>query len=304
MLRVPIGFVFSLLLLSFSFGGCTCAGPLVDDIAPPETDAGPAVIHIDLPADDAGVIDTNAPTLCDLSRSVFTPHCVRCHGEGAALDLRSTELTNGIFRVVDADAPLESLLLRKIEGTLEAGEGSQMPPDGALETVHVDEVRAWIVGDRSIACFGQRPVGDGCDVDTDCATGLCEENVCSADEATCFDLGSDCFSDGDCCEGFCSLNFDSYGPGACTAPLADGEYCTWNTQCAGGGCLDNACTSECGAVGAECTWSGITCCPGTVCVERGPYVPGECAPPLSPGAYCEFDVECLSRQCVDNACTP
>lgn len=293
------------LLLTFALaGGCTCAGPL-PEVSSPADDGGPAVIEIDVSPGDSGTPDLEgAPTLCDLSRTLFTPHCTRCHAEGASLDLRSTVVATSVARVIDEDAPLESLLLRKVEGRQDEGEGSRMPPDATLDAGHIDELRAWIQGDRSTACFAERPTGDGCDVDTDCASGICEANVCAADDATCVARGEACFSDSDCCDGFCSLNFDSYGPGACTAPLADGEYCTWNTQCAGGGCLNNACTSECGEVDAECTWSGITCCPGTVCVERGPYVPGECTPPLSPGAYCEFDMECLSQNCRDNACTP
>jgi hypothetical protein len=102
-------------------------------------------------------------TFATLQRRIFTPSCamLSCHGAAAAggLDLsggaafaslvgvpasNAVARTAGLLRVAPGD-PEASFLLRKLEGTLGAGEGDPMPRVGTrLPTASIDLVRRWI----------------------------------------------------------------------------------------------------------------------------------------------------------------
>jgi hypothetical protein len=104
-----------------------------------------------------------AATFATVQRRIFTPSCATasCHGAGGAGGLTLTAGTSyaslvgvaasnpvardaGLVRVMAGD-PERSFLLRKLQGTLAAGEGAQMPFVGSrLPAASIDLVRRWI----------------------------------------------------------------------------------------------------------------------------------------------------------------
>lgn len=103
-------------------------------------------------------------TFATLQRKIFTPRCatLSCHGAARAgrlglgagsayADLvgvspdNAGALAAGLLRVAPGD-PERSFLLRKVEGTLAAGEGDRMPQVGVrLGTASIELIRRWIV---------------------------------------------------------------------------------------------------------------------------------------------------------------
>jgi hypothetical protein len=107
-------------------------------------------------------------TFATVQRRVFTPSCatLSCHGAAVAggLDLslgtafaslvgvpssNAAAHAAGLLRVAPGD-PERSFLLRKLEGTLGAGEGDPMPRVGTrLPAASIDLVRRWIAAGAS-----------------------------------------------------------------------------------------------------------------------------------------------------------
>jgi hypothetical protein len=96
--------------------------------------------------------------------SMISGSCLACHSAGAALgglDLETDPhgtLTTGASAAgtpyVVVDDPETSLLLRKLTGELDASEGGQMPPSGALDAAVIDAVGAWITEGADDVCEG------------------------------------------------------------------------------------------------------------------------------------------------------
>jgi hypothetical protein len=134
--------------------------------------------------------------------------------------------------------------------------------------------------------------------------GYAEQIPPTVDVPGCIGEGGSCETSA-CCSGlFCSNVISVYLPGTCTAPLADGEFCTDDGQCANGLCIDSFCRAEvCLGYDEECYNSEVECCDGTLCLrDWSAYGLARCAYPQADGAFCMENVECASAICVDNVC--
>jgi hypothetical protein len=104
-------------------------------------------------------VDTTlAPTLANVTRHLFEPHCARCHGEVplGGLDLRERaelhddlirqETLDGTARLVVPNDPDRSLVWAKVVGRhAELGaSGDRMPPGQELDPSLEDLLRRWI----------------------------------------------------------------------------------------------------------------------------------------------------------------
>lgn len=102
------------------------------------------------------------PTLSEIQSQIFDPSCATafCHGSSrrGGLDLRSgssysnlvhvdptnsTARSKGYKRVLPGDTT-KSFLVHKLRGTLGSGEGSRMPPQGALPEDKIQMIEQWI----------------------------------------------------------------------------------------------------------------------------------------------------------------
>lgn len=138
-----------ILVLSMSAPGCLAANFEVDGGGGQSTP-------------DAGAIVGVGP-YCEVAGQVFVPLCSGCHGPGGTPpDLSFQGAKTSILGVVSkahpgatfviSGAPAQSLLYRKMEGTMHAGEGGVMPPQGALGATTLAIVSGWINGGASFAC--------------------------------------------------------------------------------------------------------------------------------------------------------
>lgn len=102
-------------------------------------------------------------------RQVFAGSCTSCHSSSSALgglDLESDPwaavvgVTSAAYGVplVTAGDPDASLLLRKLEGTQGADEGSSMPPGSSVSPDVVAVFRTWIADGADQACDGTTTV--------------------------------------------------------------------------------------------------------------------------------------------------
>ncbi len=92
------------------------------------------------------------------------------------------------------------------------------------------------------ACAAPQPNGASCAADGQCASGHCVEYICQA--WACGGESAECFGDGSCCQGLvCSMSTNSYVPGSCITPRADGSYCTRSKQCASKRCENSVCVA-------------------------------------------------------------
>lgn len=110
---------------------------------------------------DSGAIVGVGP-YCEVAR-VFAPRCGSCHGPGGtAPDLSFEGAKSSLVGVqsrahagatfIVAHDPAQSLLYRKMEGTMRAGEGGVMPPQGALGAAELAIVSTWINAGASFEC--------------------------------------------------------------------------------------------------------------------------------------------------------
>lgn len=121
---------------------------------------------------------------------------------------------------------------------------------------------------------------------------LKDDGVCIHRQKSCKVTGARC------CTGFCANS--GYGSGVCSAPLADGSYCTADTQCAAHACKGNVCGATCVAEGKICK-AASDCCAGSFC-DSDSYGPWRCRAPRADGAYCTGDAQCKNGHCVANLC--
>ena len=124
--------------------------------------------------------------------------------------------------------------------------------------------------DQQDCCWGFYCVSDGlycvqstCQTDDDCDLVYadpehpCILGVCVGRLS---EIGESCEIDAHCDDAFCS-------GGICTAPLAEGDPCTSNTQCGSGRCVDGTCLHQCIRHGHVCDVD-IDCCDGLICADR------------------------------------
>jgi hypothetical protein len=180
-----------------------------------------------------------------------------------------------------------------------------------------------VVGSMCVA------TGQACKTSADCCAGSCDTNAylptwhkckaplmtgayCHEDRACqsghciayrCVDTvpAGACGSDADCGAGtFCDNA--TYAPWKCVPLRADGAFCTADTQCACGACVDYVCGgASCAAVGKTCKMD-TDCCSGTFCDTVGYYISHTCKTPLADGSYCSRDAQCQSGNCTDYIC--
>ena len=81
--------------------------------------------------------------------------------------------------------------------------------------------------------------GEFCMDDGQCASGRCEDNICSDEQ--CKAEGEWCYQEVTCC-GRLVCNQQAYGQGNCVEPFANGEFCIDSEQCASKVCTNNACS--------------------------------------------------------------
>ncbi len=141
------------------------------DDATSEPDADPAQdAQADAPEDE----DTDEPaptsTLCDVSETLFEPHCTGCHnGSVHPYDLRINGLAE---RLINAESPAhagltmvvpgqpdESFIYQKLVGTQPSGTGDLMPPQGELSQEVTKVLREWIEAGAQTECE-QEPEGE------------------------------------------------------------------------------------------------------------------------------------------------
>ncbi len=166
-----------------------------------------------------------------------------------------------------------------------------------------------IVCDFDEECFDIPNPGD----DGTCVDGFCCEARCDVDErcdvpgneGLCIPTlsdGSECLDEPDCSSGFCvdntccreacTVGFCGFPDGVCRPPLDLGEPCQVDGECASdicdefdGICCDDRCDPETQRCSAD----------------------GECEPQPEPGElplgeFCIDDIECESRNCVNEIC--
>lgn len=134
-----------------------------------------------------------------------------------------------------------------------------------------------------------------CALASDCTSGLCTLNVCTAPAPSCTDFtqngsetgidcgggscpqcgnGQGCASASDCISGLCSA-------GICTSGLGNGSACSLNGQCTSGSCVDGVCcNSACSGTCQACTF-----------MKKGSGMDGACGP-ISSGF--DPDSECAA----------
>ena len=167
----------------------------------------------------------------------------------------------------------------------------------------------------------------------DCCDGICENNLCASDPASCSAAGTSCTAGTDCCttscindvcsSAQCVADNGSCGADAecCGGKCSSGGTCTpLNTSCKtdGNPCTGNGdcCSALCNASGvcgpsSFCTQNGDACahdndCCGGIC-NPGPGGLGTCAQPVTgqtncsagvDGAVCNGCGDCCSRLCA------
>ena len=103
-------------------------------------------------------------------------------------------------------------------------------------------VEATATGERTV-CVPLSPTGYSCTDNTECASGLCHNEVCK------IPLYKECTTSDDCITGRCD--------DTCLLPLGEGDTCDEPSDCFSGHCFDEKCvvsctsTNECG-LGMEC----------------------------------------------------
>jgi hypothetical protein len=121
--------------------------------------------------------------------------------------------------------------------------------------------------------------------------------------ASCKDNGADCDAADQCCSGYCQLHgVYSEDWRTCVAPLADGQYCIEDGDCASRQCLDYRCGGVGACAGQGCGSDG-DCCRGTYCYNET-YAPFTCELLSPDGQWCTADSHCQSGHCRDYTCAP
>jgi hypothetical protein len=162
-------------------------------------------------------------------------------------------------------------------------------------------------------CIEQRPVGSGCQMDSECAGGFCvkkgqfalgvqlPDNRCAS--ACCTD--SDCMTGSVCLAGDSGLRVCLPADIAARGTKAEAARCSRDTECATGSCVSGRCAAPC-STDAECkaacglSSGGLNEARRWVCGDtRGSSAAGSmCRDPLCPPALlCGGDATCRSGYC-------
>ncbi len=184
-------------------------------------------------------------------------------------------------------------------------------------------------GDETdIDCGGSCPAGcgdgEGCTVDADCASGVCEDGTCqppptcsdgvrNGDETdvdcggTCpddCDDGEGCMGDDDCVSGHCDPATMTCGPGgACDNGVQDGDET--DVDC-GGSCPNDCkdgdgCNEDADCMSMQCDPKTMTCTSCGDGVQNGDETDvdcgGSCPLGCGDGDGCMTDADCLSGEC-------
>lgn len=153
-------------------------------------------------------------------------------------------------------------------------------------------------------------VGDQCDDDGQCTSGICASGLCRAGE-----LGSRCEDDGDCNDAHCVLG--SCVSGSLLSPCEDTDDCEGSLSCVRNVCSDGSVGSRC-STDEDCTVYACvrsTCRDGTndaECESDDDCMSGSCANPAGvepgqctdgeAGSACIFDDDCASNDCAAGTC--
>jgi hypothetical protein len=129
-------------------------------------------------------------------------------------------------------------------------------------------------------------VGETCDADTDCTSGLCVDDACKPTPAA---DGSPCKRDSNCASGVCS-SLNSLGIGVC-GPQTNGSACLRNQECTAGVCDQ----SVCGA-------SNGTACTGDAFCQSGYCATSVCTAPLPTTEGCTRNAMCQTGLCTNGTC--
>ncbi len=151
---------------------------------------------------------------------------------------------------------------------------------------------------------GDCALGEGCIVDSDCASAYCSAGVCATPPSSCSDLtqnGSE--TDVDCGGGLCPPCTTGQG-------CAAGSDCT-SFVCMAGSCQAPSCSDgvqngaetdiDCGGGSCPACNDGSSCLQASDCVS-GTCQAGVCLPLLANGLSCALNAQCYSSQCVDGVC--
>jgi len=145
-------------------------------------------------------------------------------------------------------------------------------------------------------CHTPRALGEPCQGDDWCQSGLCRDGACAT--LGCTSIGQGCGGAADCCSGLCD---DTH---ACGWKRSVGEACAGDGDCRSDICRAHVCQDECQATNEGCWWDG-DCCAGNYCE----YVAGsdslyssQCVALHAAGTACSADNMCTSGLCRDGTC--
>ena len=142
-------------------------------------------------------------------------------------------------------------------------------------------------------CSTSEPAANGCKCSTqsECASGFCQDGLCSATES----IGMHCDTPNECSSHQCIDN-------ACSCAPNQGCVCNSNSQCGSGNCYAGLCES-CASTAMTCSDPG-QCCSGICTMPDG--ISGQCgcsAPPNAESSCsCVSNGDCASGNCVAGLC--
>lgn len=148
-------------------------------------------------------------------------------------------------------------------------------------------------------------VATGCSTTADSAGAQPAEEALHSKKLT---VGDVCDPNADTCgDGSTCIEYTVYDHPRCKLPLATGEACTADSNCASGSCdpSNDRCAEaspSCRAPDQTCVVGEDTCCAGTTCIEYTVYDHPRCRPPLATGEACTADSECASGACDGGQC--
>lgn len=171
-------------------------------------------------------------------------------------------------------------------------------------------------------------VGNACAENNECASSICESNRCVPDRKG-LDGSAACFANDQCLSGVCACVANGKivpcGPastaiGFCATGMANGKYCSKNSECASGHCDKAICAPKnglgqggdychhndhCANVSCFCPYGQTTSGSCKSDKNRQPF--GSCAALhnlLPNGQACTENVFCESQYCTENKCAP